>query len=326
MPSVQHLVGVDIGGTKCAVSLARWDGKELKILDKVPFPTDVGKGPQPTLDAVLEAVASLLSGHGLEPSGVSGIGISCGGPLDSEAGVILSPPNLVGWDCIPIVDIVERRFAIPTRLQNDANACCLAEWRFGVAKGCKNVIFLTFGTGMGAGIILDGKLYGGTNGMAGEIGHVRLEDHGPVGYGKEGSFEGFCSGAGLAQLAATKALEKFQRGESVSFCPSVDDLPRLSAKSVAEAALGGDPVALEVYRTSGRKLGRGLALLVDLLNPQIIVIGSVFSRSRDLLWPSVQATLEAEALPRSLAVCSIVADELGDELGDYGALAVALTT
>jgi glucokinase len=145
-----------------------------------------------------------------------------------------------------------------------------------------------------------------------------------VGYGKEGSFEGFCSGGGIAQLAAAKALERLQRGQTVSFCTSADQLPRLDARVVAEAALAGDPVALDVYRTSGRYLGRGLALLVDVLNPQIIVIGSVFRRAQDLLWPAAREVLEAEALPRSLRACTIVPDELGDALGDYAALAVAL--
>lgn len=147
----------------------------------------------------------------MKPDEICGIGISCGGPLDAERGIIQTPPNLPLWKDVPICAILEQQFCIPTRLQNDANACALAEWRFGAGRGTKNMMFITFGTGFGAGLILNGQLYSGTNGNAGEIGHIRLAEYGPSGYGKIGSYEGFCSGSGIAQIGQTMVREALQR-------------------------------------------------------------------------------------------------------------------
>ena len=188
-------------------------------------------------------------------------------------------------------------FSIPAILQNDANACALAEWKFGAGRGTRNMVFLTFGTGLGAGIILDGKLYSGTNDNAGEVGHIRMENFGPVGYGKTGSFEGFCSGSGIAQLARIKAIEQFQMGMKVSYCPGFDDLMSITAQRVAEAAMQGDPVALKVFEICGTYMGKGLSVIIDILNPECIVIGSIFVRASHLLIPSLERSLETEALP-----------------------------
>ena len=138
------------------------------------------------------------------------------------------------WDNIPIVEIIKNHFGCPVHLQNDANACAVAEWKFGAGRGKNNVVFLTFGTGLGAGLILDGKLYRGASNMAGEAGHIRLASFGPVGYGKAGSFEGFCSGGGIAQLGRMYAQEKLQMGKRVSFCGSISELDSITAKSIAE--------------------------------------------------------------------------------------------
>ena len=323
----KYSIGVDIGGTKCAVLLGKGSipaqADDGFILEKKSFLTQPEKGLQDTLDRLYAAVDALLLERKVDADQVTGIGISCGGPLDHEQGIVLNPPNLYGWDSVPIVDLLQERYGIPARLQNDANACALAEWRFGAARGCRNVIFLTFGTGMGAGLILDGRLYNGVSNMAGEVGHIRLEPNGPVGYGKAGSFEGFCSGGGLIQLARSIAVEKLQQGQPPLFCPDFAALNSLNAKNVAEAAEKGDPVAAEVYRVCGENLGKGLAVLVDLLNPEIIVIGSIFARSRELLWPHARAVLRREALMRSLEACRVVPSALGEHLGDYAALSVA---
>jgi glucokinase len=324
---MQYLMGVDIGGTKCAVSLGCCEdtsGEEIIILDKVMFPTEVHNGVKRTLDRLMESSEILLARNDKRASDLKSIGISCGGPLDSGRGLILSPPNLIGWDNIPIVDIFEKRFGIRTRLQNDANACALAEWKFGAARGFTNVIFLTFGTGMGAGLILDGRLYGGTNGMAGEVGHIRLAENGPVGYGKAGSFEGFCSGGGITQLARVKVLESLQKGEKVAFCSGLDKLDELDAKTVGDAAEAGDILAQEIYSISGRFLGMGLSILIDVLNPEIIVIGSIFTRSRGLLLDSAMKVIEKETLYHTYKECSIVPAGLGEKIGDYAALASAI--
>jgi len=180
-----------------------------------------------------------------------------------------------------------------------------------------------FGTGMGAGLILDGRLFSGTTDLAGEVGHLRLAEMGPVSFGKAGSFEGFCSGGGIAQLAQTKVRGILQMGGKVSFCKSIDDLPLLSAKLVAEAAYKGDEVALDIYRTCGRYLGRGLSLLIDILNPEIIILGSIFGRAKSLMEPYMKEVILQETLADSNAVCQIVPAALGEHIGDMAALTLA---
>jgi len=317
-------VGYDIGGTKCAVVLGRTEGSEITILDKVRFPTAEHPDYRTTLRVMGDVTETLLSKNGIGLPDIAGIGISCGGPLDSRRGVILSPPNLPGWDNVEIVRYYKQRFSVKTTLQNDANACAVAEWKFGAGRGTQNMIFLTFGTGMGAGLILDGRLYSGTSDLAGEVGHLRLAPMGPVGFGKAGSFEGFCSGGGLAQLAQSMVLERLQMGESVSFCPDIAHLSALNAKVVADAADAGDELAREIYRVSGEYLGRGLSLLIDILNPEVIVIGSVYARSENLLGEPAHRMVEGEALHLSRKVCRIVPAGLGERIGDIAALSVAM--
>lgn len=324
---MQYMLGVDIGGTKCAISLGCCDdisGQGITILDKTVFPTEVKKGVQYTLDLLMENMDTTINRNHIKALDVKSIGISCGGPLNSKNGIIMSPPNLIGWDNIQIRKIFEDRFGMEVRLQNDANACALAEWKFGAARGYSNVIFLTFGTGMGAGLILDGRLYSGTNDLAGEAGHIRLAENGPVGFGKAGSFEGFCSGGGIAQLAKAKILEKLQMGERVPFCDSLEKLETVNARLVGEAAEAGDELAREIYRISGYYLGRGLSILIDIFNPEIIVIGSIYARSESLLRDSAMEVIRKESLSYSRDVCRIVPAGLGEKIGDYAALAVAL--
>lgn len=303
-------LGVDIGGTKCAVVL----GNDKEVVAKIRFDTTDCEG---TVAEILRAAKQLMA---QSTEDVTSIGVSCGGPLDSTSGVILSPPNLPGWDAVPITDMLQDACGIPAYLCNDANACALAEWKYGAGRGCRNMIFLTFGTGLGAGLILDGKLYEGTNGMAGEVGHIRLSAFGPVGYGKAGSFEGFCSGAGLAQIGKMLTQERIQLGKSVALQPE-----DITAKTLAEAAVAGDAIAIEAYRICGEQLGRGLSILVDVLNPERIVIGSVFARAEQLLRPSMEQALQKDALAQSCEVCRVVPAELGEQIGDYAALAVAFS-
>lgn len=313
-----RILGFDIGGTKCAVITAEWDGKNITVLKKEKCVTEKGVKPELFIAKLID-MADRISD--VKPEA---IGISCGGPLDSKRGIIMSPPNLPGWDNVEIVKQIEEHFKVSARLQNDANACAVAEWKFGAGKGSRNMIFLTFGTGLGAGLILDGRLYSGTNDNAGELGHIRLENFGPVGYGKKGSFEGFCSGGGIAQLGYTMALEKIQTGEYPAYFRKDMSQDDITAKSIAEAALAGDKTAVSVYKTCGEYLGRGLSVLIDILNPEVIVIGSIFARSRGLLWDYAEKAIEREALKASAEVCRIVPAALGEEIGDYAAIATAL--
>jgi len=317
------LLGFDIGGTKCAVILGKVapDG-EIDIVGKLAMPTN--KPVYEMIELLFTTAEKLLSQHSVQKKQLDGIGISCGGPLSSKKGLILSPPNLIGWDEVPIVKMTEERFGIKTLLQNDANACAVAEWKYGAGKGIDNLIFLTFGTGMGAGFILDGRLYSGPSDLAGEVGHMRLADMGPVGFGKAGSFEGYCSGGGIAQLGQIKAREKLQVGEQVSFCKSIDDLPGITAKSIADAAFNGDPVAIEVYKICAEYLGRGLALLIDILNPEMVILGSIYGRARQLLEPVMLEVIKREAYRESVNACRIVPAGLSENIGDVAALSLAL--
>lgn len=283
------LIGIDIGGTKCAVTLGDRQGN---ILKKIRFATTDCKQ---TVAEILKSAKELAAGQS-----VAAAGISCGGPLDEEKGLILSPPNLPDWDGVPIVQLVSDALGVPAFLQNDANACALAEHRWGAGKGTRHMAFLTFGTGLGAGIIVDGKLLKGATGNAGEIGHVRLTPDGPVGYGKAGSMEGWCSGGGLAQQGGKSAAE------------------------LATLAAAGDAEALAVFTHCGEMLGRGLAILVDILGCERIVIGSIYARCEDLLKEPMWKTLREEALPQAAAACEVVPAALGESLGDAAALITAL--
>ena len=314
------LAGLDIGGTKCAVLIGKLVNDNIDVIERVQFPTP--NTPDESIQRMTDTLDKLVEKHGVEE--VSAIGVSCGGPLNSRKGVIISPPNLPGWDNIEIVKILEQKYNIPVALQNDANAGAMAEWRWGAGKGTENMIFLTFGTGMGAGLILNGQLYSGTNDLAGEVGHIRLAEDGPVGFGKAGSFEGFCSGGGIARLATDLAKKALAEGKSPMFCPTVDQLDAITTKKVGEAAQAGDELALEVFSIVGFRLGRGLALLVDILNPEKIVIGSIYGRQKDILEPLVLKELEKEAIDLSLSVCEVTPAGLGEKIGDLASFSIAL--
>ena len=284
--------GIDIGGTKCAFVTGNLEGQVLSR-------KEVATAEYETWELLLEALLPETA-FGVDARPLA-IGVSCGGPLDEERGLILSPPNLPGWDEVPIVQWLEKRYGVPAFLQNDANACAVAEWMFGAGKGTKNMVFMTFGTGLGAGLILDGRLYRGTNGMAGEIGHVRARADGPVGYGKAGSYEGFCSGGGIRQLAGGK-----------------------SAKEVAALAEAGDEAMQAVLRESAETLGHCVSILIDLFNPQRVVIGSVFARAEKWFRTPMEEVIAKEALPLSAQVCRVVPAVLGNQIGDMAALSVAI--
>ncbi len=317
----KKFIGIDIGGTKCAVVLGN---DEAAIINRKMFKTASTDGPASAIKKIKYVLNELMYEQGWKISDVKSIGISCGGPLDSQNGIILSPPNLPGWDEIPIVSIFKEEYGIPVFLQNDANACAIAEWQFGAGKGTQNMIFLTFGTGFGAGLILNGKLYSGTNDMAGEIGHVRIAEDGPVGYGKSGSLEGYCSGGGIAQLAQVIVKEKIREGVKVAFCPTEKEADQLTAKDVGLAAEAGDETAMEILKISGHYLGKGLSILIDILNPELIVIGSIFARATKFLWPSAETEIKKEALMLSYDRCKVVPAKLDEQIGDYGSLCVAM--
>ena len=320
-----YSLGVDIGGTKCAVILGKGElsaGTEGFIVDKIKFPTCVERGYEKIIAEIIEKGDELLKRNNIRKADLIGVGISCGGPLNSKTGTIHCPPNLPDWDNVPIKNILSEHFGVRCVLHNDANACAVAEWRFGAGRGYNNMVFLTFGTGMGAGLILDGKLYSGTNDGAGEVGHIRLAEMGPEGYGKKGSFEGFCSGGGIRNLAILTAKEYLKNNRESTLFKTEDDLENLNAKNIAEAMYAGDAFALEVYEKCAEYLGRGLSVIIDILNPEAIVIGSIFERNREFFNPLIEKVIKEEALCCNSEVCRILPAQLGDSIGDYAALGV----
>ena len=309
-------IGLDIGGTKCAATLGTFDSEKPTILDKKYFLTEK-RLPSEVLGIFSEFIEEKLKDYEIK-----GIGISCGGPLSSAKGVIMKPPSLPLWDNIEIVKYFKDKFSIDTYLQNDANACGVAEWKFGAGKGYDNVVFLTFGTGFGAGLILNGKLYSGANDNAGEIGHIRLTDDGPIGYYKAGSCEGYCSGSGIARLATIISKQK-RYGKSYKEFEDIVGKDNVSAKTIAEYARKGNLFCRRVFNVSGKMLGKALSIVIDLLNPQVIILGGIFMRANDLLYPTMQKELEKECLPFSLKVVQILPAGLSENIGDYAALSIA---
>lgn len=314
-------IGVDIGGTKTAVVLCC---EPPAILKRVAFPTLPEHGPDHALTLIRQTIHQMIQTYELRPGQFEAIGISCGGPLDRKRGVIQSPPNLPTWNDVPIVDVLKAEFNVECRLENDANAGAVAEHRFGAGQGVQNMIFLTMGTGLGAGIIIGGRLYHGSSDMAGEIGHVRLTASGPVGYNKAGSVEGWASGGGMAQAATKRVVYAMEKGEVTSLVAQLATNRILTAKDVADAAQQGDELARQIVCSTGTRLGEALAVLVDVLNPELIVIGGIAMRMGESLLTPARFAMKREALPAAAEACRIVPAALGEHIGDIAAACVAM--
>ena len=302
-----YYIGFDIGGTKCAVSLGKWLNQQIEILAREEVQTQ--NCPMDTLEKLGVFVKDCVEKYKVEKAG-----ISCGGPLDSNKGVIISTPNLAKeWHGFAIVDYVKSQFGLTAKLENDANACAVAEWQFGAGQGAKNIVFMTFGTGLGAGLILDGKLYSGTNGNAGELGHIRLENDGPIGYNKAGSVEGFCSGNGIKRLAQMRADEQGVL---------LDE--NITTKVIFQRAKQGDEFCMCIVKESAEKFAKVVSMLIDLFNPEIIVAGGVFMRNYELFMSIMRPIIEKECLSDTYKVCKILPAKIGENIGDYAALAIAV--
>ena len=305
-----------MGGTKCASTLGKIENGNIEILKKDYFLTE-NQDPFVILDKFSKFIEEALKEYE-----ISGIGISCGGPLDSKKGIIMSPPSLPLWNNIKITEYFENKFNIKTRLQNDANSGAVAEWKYGAGKGSDDVVFLTFGTGLGAGVISGGRLLTGANDNFGEIGHVRLTKKGPVGYNKEGSCEGYCSGSGIKRLAKILYEKELKKGNKSEYIESIG-IDNVDAKILADGYRCDDWFSKKVYKTSGKMFGETLSIIIDLFNPSRIVIGGIFMRSGDLLIKEARKVISKEALPLSRKVCKILPAALGENIGDISALVVA---
>lgn len=319
MGSDRVLAGIDIGGTKTAVVLSL---EPPATLERIEFPTRPAEGPDPAIRLIIASLRQALERQGRTPAELKTIGVSCGGPLDPENGVIQAPPNLWTWQDVPIKAILEQEFGVTCLVENDANAGALAEYRFGAGRGAGSMVFLTMGTGFGSGLILDGRLYRGASGLAGEIGHVRLTEGGPEAFGKVGCAEAWVSGAGMAKAGRVAVKDALDRGAGTLL--SSIALESLTARDIWAAALKKDAVAASVVRSTGERLGEACAMVVDLFNPNRIVVGGLAVRMGDALLEPARAVMSREALPGAAAVCQIVPAALGESIGDVAALCVAL--
>jgi glucokinase len=304
------ILGVDIGGTKTAVVLGTRTGE---ILWRKQFATAPLRGFKPVYDELLKTAHEALNTAeklGLPEAIVDCIGVSIGGPMDSLTGIIKSPPNLPHWDNIPLKDLLAKEFSLPVFVEHDGNTGALAEWYFGAGKGCRNLVFITMGTGFGAGLILDGKLYRGTSNTAGEIGHIRIAEDGPKCFGKAGSLEGYGSGTGMAMLAQT--MYPLRYGRDVTVKELYADFTNNSEEAAA------------VFQRAGTSVGRGLAMIADMINPECIILGGLGMRIGDAINPPLLTAFNQEALKESAEACRIVPAQLGESIGDIAALAAAI--
>jgi glucokinase len=305
-------LGVDLGGTKTAVSLwSQLACGDLTRIERASWATEEG-GPLPTIERIVDEgarmVASLEAGGGAVR--LAGIGISGGGPLDPERGLIISVPNLPGWTDVPIARLLSERLGATTRLENDANACAVAEWLHGAGRGARSLAFLTCSTGIGAGLILDGRLYRGSRFLAGEAGHqVIVPDGLPCGCGNLGCLEAYASGAGIARRLANLRLAD-------------PGLPA-SAREVVERARGGDPFSRGFLRETAEYLAMGIANLVFILNPERIILGTIAVGAGALLLDPLRESLRRRVWPPLLEGLEVVPALLGADLGDWAAMVVA---
>lgn len=306
------VLGLDVGGTKIACIEGDAAGQ---ILQRVEMATVATRPFEQTLPAILAELRRLIASAAAAGRRIVALSVSIGGPLRIGEGILIDPPNLPGWHGVRLKDRLSECFpGLPVLIEHDGNAGALAEYHFGAARGrseVRHLIFLTFGTGLGAGFILNGQILHGASDSAGEIGHWRLSRHGPVGFGKAGSWEGFCSGAGLVKLAAATFPQRWQALTPI--------------RTLVDAMLADDPQALIVATDAGRRLGQGLALLIDALNPQLIVLGSLAVALGERVLRPAREVIAAEALPQAAAACEIVPAALGARIGDVAAMMAALS-
>lgn len=306
------ILGLDIGGTKTSVVEGTYSAE---ILQRYEMPT-IGQRPfEQTFLLVADLMGRVIEISEQSGRRISAISVSIGGPLRIEEGILLDPPHLSGWHNVALKKNLAARFpGLPVFIEHDGNAGALAEFHFGIGRDrhdLRHLIFLTFGTGMGAGLIVNGQIVHGATDTAGEVGHFRLAQNGPTLYGKAASWEGFASGAGLVQLAAEMFPHRWTTEITIS--------------EIVDAALADDADALAVTHEAGAWMGRGLALLVDALNPQVIVLGSLAVVLGERVLAEARRVLAEEALPRAVSSCEVIPSALGKRIGDVGALMAAIS-
>jgi glucokinase len=308
----RSVIGLDVGGTKTACVEGTLDAR---ILQRIEMPTCAEEPFSETFPRIVSCLNTLISIANNEGRKVIAISVSIGGPLKIQEGILINPPHLSGWHHVPLKAHLMQAFqGIPVYIEHDGNAGALAEFNFGVGKnrsGLEHLIFLTFGTGIGAGFIVNGRILRGASDTAGEIGHWRLADDGPLGFGKRGSWESFASGAGLVELAAQMYPSRWNQGTPI--------------RDLVSSMLQNDPEAIKVADIAGHWMGRGLSLLIDALNPQVIVFGSLGVVLGERILGPARKVIAKETLPQAAAACELMPSVLGNSIGDIAALMAALT-
>lgn len=320
-----YVAGIDIGGTKLATVVADSTGH---ILSKVRKPTLAERGPEYALQLLFDMVRETVELANLEQNSISAIGVSCGGPLDTKTGVVYSPPNLPGWDALPLKAKLESEFGIPVTIENDANASALAEHRFGGGRGYDALLYMTMSTGIGGGIVIDGEIYHGANDSAGEVGHqILLPDGPPCGCGKRGCLEALCSGPAIARRAQAAIRKQLETGKTATteLIKLADRrIETVKSEHVLAAARTGDALALQLVDETAYYMGWGIANLVNILNPDIVLLGTIAIAAGDLLLNPIRETVAEFAMTRPAEAVKIEPAQLGEALGDLAAIALVV--
>ncbi len=306
-------IGIDVGGTNVKIALVNDEGK---ILYSNSVPTRAEMGYEYTVNNIKQAIYDLLKETKLEPKDIQGIGFGFPGQVDYKAGIVRNAPNIPGWVEIPIAKIFEDEFHIPTRVDNDVRCAALGELNYGAGKGCENLICITVGTGIGSGLVVNGKLVRGASNAAGEIGHIKLQmNGGPIcGCGDTGCLEAFASGPAIVALAE----DYIKGGKSTKYRELANGAP-ITPYIVCEAAKAGDPVAQRIFTIIGEYIGIGMASVVNLLNPEKIIIGGGVADAGEYLLNPLSETLKKRAMKIAGETVKIVHAELGNTAGVIGA-------
>jgi len=312
--SDQCVAGIDIGGTKIALAVADVEGR---VLQKTRFPARTAeRGPHAIIEEALVGIERMLGKTGLC---LAAAGIGCGGPLDRQRGLILSPPNLPGWDEFPVVRLVEERLGVPALLDNDANAAALGEHRYGAGRGYRDLVYITQSTGIGGGVIVRGELVHGVYDGAGEVGHMTVLPDGPAcGCGGRGCLEALCSGTGLAR----RARERLAAGAASSL--SALSLSEITGRAVAEAARAGDAVAGAVWDEMIHYLAVGVGNLFNVLAPEAVVIGGGVSEAGEQLFGPLRERVRARVRMLPPEKINILQASLGGDSALHGAVILGL--
>ncbi len=317
----QFIIGIDVGGTKVAGGLVTRKGK---LSQAQVVPTHADKGFEKSLAQITHLIGRLIRAAGGKEN-VGGIGICAPGPLNPKTGVVLNPPNLPGWRDIELTKLVEKEFGLPAKLENDANAAGLAEVLFGAAVGFKDIFYVTVSTGIGTGIITDGKIYHGKNGIAGEGGHVSIDYRSPYhcGCGTYGCIEALAAGPAMARRARVM-LEQEHSLPSVLRDLTHGHSEEISPKLIQEAASKGDRVAKTVLEETGFYLGVWLGGMISLFDPDAIVIGGGVSHIGKPLFDKIRATIPSYTINGFAAQTPVLPAKLRNNVGVYGAASVFL--